>query len=600
MAACNGEELKMKWITELTVLRDDCKMVLKHKLLGMVEPMRLARYDGSRRVTRGIKEEILPEITQKLEALALGGRHLSNTFVNSLAVTFVRHVAAAATHARVISSVDEDNVPSEFVNTQDKRARSKIDDQDFRLETSSELLAEQVTPFPSKLATLVSQLTIEDARTTYKEAPANFSSDHKLPKDLQDVLRNRVSAQAQLKDLTEERIELDKRLAEERNYLGRRAVYLNDCRTAAEKEMESARKKLSTALRLLAAAEKERRLATRDKVSALERLKYATQDPVPLRQESQNVLTTNSFFRASFLEDKALEVPVNNCLGLYTPKDYAPQPLLHKSVSLPILSWPIITLTPPESPIETELNPGGSLFVATSSVDGHASSQFTSAGDFADDRQNLNAVTDSTSDISEFAGISTLESFENPIGPYIRPPMPLEDMQKCVRCLFGKDKSLKTGNRARAFLGLSWSDIVSFDPDVLLGRGVLGIRQGSTGMASRLRMMTIIESALSNQNDDTIPSEIWERPTHFCENCQMRYPITVSSNQAVLTFEEGEIQRKQDEASSATFMHKIQSINQREAREQDGLNSKSRRNKKRLRGTRPATQLLRQPSATKS
>jgi len=91
---------------------------------------------------------------------------------------------------------------------------------------------------------------------------------------------------------------------------------------------------------------------------------------------------------------------------------------------------------------------------------------------------------------------------QSPIGRYIRPPMSLEDMKKCIRCLLGKDKSLKTGNRARAFLGIPWSQIVSFDPDTLLQRGVTGIKPGSTGMASRLRMMTIIESALANQNHD--------------------------------------------------------------------------------------------------
>ncbi|KIJ33200.1 hypothetical protein M422DRAFT_52534 [Sphaerobolus stellatus SS14] len=332
---------------------------------------------------------------------------------------------------------------------------------------------------------------------------------------------------------------LSEEVSKEKTKMAIRTVSLSESRAAAATERSSAEVILRATLAAFKVAEEDKHIAAREReksYTGLIETKHLKPSLPILNISSENAPGIISSSHC----DVALSSSPTRALSLVISGDKDQNLFL----SCPTLSVPSISLlTPPRTPCEET----------------HQSFPFNSA---INDLSNSSvAVLKAPSEISVNMGangereegqVSDLQVFvyppegingallQNPVGPYIRPPMSLDDMQKCIRCLLGKDKSLKTGNRARAFLGVPWSQIVTFDPDTLLQRGVTGIKPGSTGMASRLRMMTIIESALANQGNANITEELWEHPTHFCERCQQLYPITVPSNLPVPTFEEYE------------------------------------------------------------
>ncbi|GJJ07941.1 hypothetical protein Clacol_002148 [Clathrus columnatus] len=330
--------------------------------------------------------------------------------------------------------------------------------------------------------------------------------------------------------------QFEQHISKERIKMKKHYAYLVQCRLTAENEKKAAQNMLSNAISTLEAAERERKKTENERIIALQDLGLAIR-----RRRSSSVLGPSVSVSTSF---------PSSCSGfsdsLTVSHDLPLVPVYHRHC----------LLTPPKTPLGTDTEQEAES-IASIKEDGRKSSctapdpdqEYPSAGDVNFTFQPAKGDT-----------------LQNPIGPYIRPPMSVEDMQRCIRCLLGKDKSLKTGNRARAFLGVPWSEIVSWDPDVLLHRGVCGIKPGSTGMASRLRMMTIIESALANQGNKAITEEIWETPTYFCERCQQRYPITVRSDEIVPTLEEYEAQIRQSLIHAETSNTDTQEIKTKHTR----------------------------------
>ncbi|KAF8522432.1 hypothetical protein BU17DRAFT_86996 [Hysterangium stoloniferum] len=425
-----------------------------------------------------------------------------------------------------------------------------------------------------------------------------------------DVVHLKLIKGKILAELSPERADLERRLLMERDSMAKRLAYLTDCRAAAEKEKNFAQSLLSASIAKLDAAEKENLATSKERIIALEELKHAvcrreparTREVIPVRKcPLQTNIQSSAFsppFGISELAWPPLQTPSFRRIN---------SPVPYRSVSAPSSVRPDLSAVSPRT--------------ATSAIRPYSVVSRPQSRAFS-----TNTVTESECDYhednSQAFGIrsedNTAETYvANPIGPYIRPPMPVEDMQKCIRCLLGKDKSLKTGNRARAFLGLSWSQIVALDPDTLLQRGVSGIKAGSTGMASRLRMMTIIESALANQGNNVgviffriliyklltaveflqeITEEIWERPTFFCERCQERYPITVSSNQAVPSYKEYEAQQR---ALSDITSQNLSHSQQPESHAVDIPRTRSRRNRKRARAVRQGSLSPYHPATSK-
>ena len=504
-ASFSREELELKRTAERTALRQECHVELRHKLLDVAQAQLIALNEHRRTVHEALEEEILK---QKLDAIALSGRRLSQVFMNSLVATFVHRIAAAAIQPR--KEPDQGLATEDLRSTQDNNA-------DFHLPSGCNLAA--ISPpigiIPQALDRFLDTtshyppLSHMAAAVEYECAQANvgggagltlegFPVDCVLKHPLQDGTPG-YSAETQLARLVQERVDLDRQVSEERNLFSKRSAYLCECRLAAEKEKDMARTELAAAMLSLVMAEKERSVAASCRAAALDELKRTT----PLDDECSRPQGICG-----------ADIGVHNVVaptkthGYDVPTAGTETPQLHLDttphLSLPLSTCPATpTLTLPDSPDEAESNchSGDSCSMrAASSRDNPICPKVATELGRNDERTDSAAISRSHPGVKDEV-VNISEGLENPIGPYIRPPMPLEDMLKCIRCLFGKDKSLKTGNRARAFLGVPWSEIVSFDPDVLVRRGVLGIKEGSTGMASRLRMMTIIESALSNQND---------------------------------------------------------------------------------------------------
>ncbi|KAF8518901.1 hypothetical protein JB92DRAFT_2901144 [Gautieria morchelliformis] len=525
MAACSGEELEVTWAREKNTLQQECHVKLRQELLNLAQARMLKLTEG-RHASHPPEDELLTDLQQRLETITLSGKRLSHIFMNSLGATLTHRLAATSTHFK--------NNQSKDLAPEESRATQKDDAYDYEVSGRS-------LPAPSPPRRLV---------------------DGTLGHD----------AQPELAALVRARADLYRRLSEQRALLAKRSVYLCECRAAAEKEKETMQKVLTTARLSLSTAEIEQALAANDRTIALEELKHAAFPGN--HNQTEHIACASLGIKDLGASTRAMAHQLRHGIAPCIP--------------LPLSTCPSTcpALTPSGSLDSTE---------STSHSGDSPSTPVVMIGDKRMSPKHLvefkenhelreSIVTGHSGAKDELA--NTPGTLENPIGPYIRPPMPLEDMRRCVRCLFGKDKSLKTGNRARAFLGVPWSQIVSFDPDVLLARGVLGIKEGSTGMASRLRMMTIIESALSNQNNDAIPAEVWEKPTHFCESCQKRYPITVGTNQAVLPFEES-VQRM-----TGVMRYQV-SANAKAQGPGGATNPHGKRNRKRLRLARPATHRLR-------
>ena len=348
-----------------------------------------------------------------------------------------------------------------------------------------------------------SSITNPHAQIGLQNVESLILASRPLAQPCDEDIRNGHSLTTQLAGIVQQRTDLDRQLSEERNILAKRCAYLRDCRLAGDKEKLLAQKELATAMLLLAAAETEQAFLADCRATASEEQKLVTL--VQRQCQTQKICC-----HTLGLETMALLEQTHGHSSLST---------WFQSLQLHLNIAPILPSSLPGFPVIATLKPPHSLREMQSSgpsADSFSNPEATAGGSeicsMPEPVRHLEALIDLKGDdgynigVTSEAGVKvevpTVSGIlENPIGPYIRPPMPLEDMLKCIRCLFGKDKSLKTGNRARAFLGVPWSEIVSYDPDVLLRRGVLGIKEGSTGMASRLRMMTIIESALSNQND---------------------------------------------------------------------------------------------------
>lgn len=279
--------------------------------------------------------------------------------------------------------------------------------------------------------------------------------------------------------ISELHCELDQsrqRISQQRNVMRRHYAYLAQCRLVAEKEKNAAQSLLSGSISSLQTAERERERFANERIIAFQELRFAIRRRQLKLQASvsERSVSMSSLASCSNLSESSV---AGSCDLLLVPRNHGHRPL-----------------TPPRTPLDTDIECESDRVVDTLAIS-EPYSELPSI-----DLKPTQCA--SSGDVNSPFQAAKGDTLQNPIGPYIRPPMSIEDMQRCIRCLLGKDKSLKTGNRARAFLGVPWSVIVSWDPDVLLQRGICGIKLGSTGMASRLRMMTIIESALANQGND--------------------------------------------------------------------------------------------------
>jgi hypothetical protein len=509
MAARTGEELEVTWAREKNALRHECHVKLRQKLLNLAQAHMLKLVED-RHTSHPLEDKILTDLQQKLETITLSGKRLSQVFMNSLAATFSHRLSPAGTISKNTQSND---LALEESSAAQKDDAYYYDVSGRSISASNPPLSEIKSQAPDRFTDTLFRHPPHSRVIAVKDeySPPRIKNRGELTEeDFLDscVLGRRFvdgtldhGAQAELASLVRARADLHRRVSEQRIHLARRSVYLRECRAAAEKEKETMQKLLTTARLSLSAAEIGRAIAANDRITALEELKHAT---LPgNHSQTQHIACASLGIKDLGASEETLDYSAPTAWAVA-------HQLRHDTVpctSPPLLTCPstFTALTPPESLDSMEFS---------SHTDDTSSTPAVTIGDkrmcpkhlveFKENQELRESTVTSHPAVKD----EMARTLENPIGPYIRPPMPLEDMLKCVRCLFGKDKSLKTGNRARAFLGVPWSQIVSFDPDVLLARGVLGIKEGSTGMASRLRMMTIIESALSNQNDD-VSNVMW-------------------------------------------------------------------------------------------
>lgn len=507
MAACNGREPELRWIAERDALRHECYLELKHKLLDVAQAQWITLNQNRKTLQEVLEDETLLDLRQKLDAIALCGSKLSQVFMDSLVATSVHRIASAAIQSRKkpTNGIATEESRANWDNNADSHPTSGCD---LAISSAQPPMVTYQAPHRSPDPTSrhsphshVSKVVGEEgarAQVAGGAGPAlkGFLVDHVLKQPIKDITRG-YSAKTPLPRLVQERVDLDRQVHEQRNFLAKRSAYLGECRVAAEKEKEMAGKELATAMLSLVMAEKERAFAANCRAAALNELKHMTS--LRVQDQPQGICRPDLGLQDMKAPEKTLE-----CAPMVSAEALRVHLGTFPSISTPLSTCPAIpTVTPPDLPDNTESDGHTGYSCSTNAVTSGLETICPKVateldGNFDEGQKSTNISHANAKD----EAVTSAGTWENPIGPYIRPPMPLEDMLKCVRCLFGKDKSLKTGNRARAFLGIPWSQIVSFDPDVLLTRGVLGIKPGSTGMASRLRMMTIIESALANQNDD--------------------------------------------------------------------------------------------------
>jgi hypothetical protein len=507
MATCNREDLERKWAAERNDLRHECQAELKQKLPIIAWAQSIVLKED-RKALLALHDETLMQLMQKLDAIAHSGKQLSHIFHNSLASTRFGGVLFNGKNPRGkdLTTEADDNVDSAYRSGREP-AVSRAQSPGQNTQTAghcTDLTARYLPPsFHTTIAT-----TDDPAQIGVGGGESLMSADRPRAQPCEEDTSNGHSWGIQLAELVQERGDLDRQLSEERTVLAKRCAYLRECRVAADKEKVFAQNELASAMLLLAAAEKERAVAADCRATASEEMKKVT----PLQKRSQTPksccagigLDTLGASEKNYGHDSSTTCAQSLQLRLG----------ISSTFSQPLSTCPVnATPTPPPSLCELMPNRYTEHSFSTPAAVTTESGIYSMpepechlepAVDLNPNGGQYSVVTSNFGVKVEMATVSG--NLENPIGPYIRPPMPLDDMLKCIRCLFGKDKSLKTGNRARAFLGVPWSEIVSFDPDVLLRRGVLGIKEGSTGMASRLRMMTIIESALSNQNDGVSPA----------------------------------------------------------------------------------------------